>query len=280
MSELAERFGTPLYVYDGDSLRGQYLGLRERLHPAMEIFYSLKANPNVAVCALLGSLGARAEVSSMVELRHRARRRGGPARHHLPRPRQEPRRTRGMPVRGRLRAGLRVVRGTGGDRRAGPGAGRHRTGDAAGQPELRGQGLRPHHGRQTAPVRDRRAAALRRGRPGQEPSRGTRPGRTRLPGHPHPRSRGDRRERPPDHRPGRATRRAAGLRPGSGRRGRWPRRGLLPRRAGPRPGRCRPPAQPGGRGVPRRAPGGPAAVGARPVPDRAVRHLRHPRAAT
>ncbi|MGW5082828.1 diaminopimelate decarboxylase [Micromonospora echinospora] len=69
MSELAERFGTPLYVYDGDSLRGQYLGLRERLHPAMEVFYSLKANPNVAVCALLGSQGARAEVSSMVELR-------------------------------------------------------------------------------------------------------------------------------------------------------------------------------------------------------------------
>ncbi|WP_157441432.1 diaminopimelate decarboxylase [Actinoplanes awajinensis] len=69
MSELAERFGTPFYVYDGDSLRGQYQDLRERLHPAMEMFYSLKANPNVAVCALLGSLGARAEVSSMVELR-------------------------------------------------------------------------------------------------------------------------------------------------------------------------------------------------------------------
>ncbi|MBW6436417.1 diaminopimelate decarboxylase [Actinoplanes hulinensis] len=69
MSELADRFGTPLYVYDGDSLREQYRGLRDGLHPAMEMFYSLKANPNVAVCALLASLGARAEVSSMVELR-------------------------------------------------------------------------------------------------------------------------------------------------------------------------------------------------------------------
>ncbi|MCM4081429.1 diaminopimelate decarboxylase [Paractinoplanes hotanensis] len=69
MSELADRFGTPLYVYDGDSLREQYQGLRDRLDPALEMFYSLKANPNLAVCALLHSVGARAEVSSMTELR-------------------------------------------------------------------------------------------------------------------------------------------------------------------------------------------------------------------
>ena len=53
----------------------------------MEIFYSLKANPNVSVCALLRSLGARAEVSSLVELMT-ARRAGVDARgHHLPRAR-------------------------------------------------------------------------------------------------------------------------------------------------------------------------------------------------
>ncbi|RCV48388.1 type III PLP-dependent enzyme, partial [Marinitenerispora sediminis] len=77
-TELARRFGTPLFVYDGDVLAGQYRGLRARLHPALEIRYSLKANPNVSICALLRSLGAGAEVSSLAELLT-ARRAGVPA---------------------------------------------------------------------------------------------------------------------------------------------------------------------------------------------------------
>lgn len=68
VTELAERFGTPLYIYDGDVITDQFTGLRSRLHPAVEIFFSLKSNPNISVCALLHSLGARAEVSSMTEL--------------------------------------------------------------------------------------------------------------------------------------------------------------------------------------------------------------------
>jgi diaminopimelate decarboxylase len=68
VSALVADHGTPLYLYDGGVLRSQYQGLRDRLHPAMEIFYSLKANPNMSICALLRSLGARAEVSSLVEL--------------------------------------------------------------------------------------------------------------------------------------------------------------------------------------------------------------------
>jgi diaminopimelate decarboxylase len=68
LTALAERYGTPLFVYDGDRMRRQYDGLRDRLHPALEIFYSLKANPNVSVSALLRSFGARAEVSSLLEL--------------------------------------------------------------------------------------------------------------------------------------------------------------------------------------------------------------------
>jgi diaminopimelate decarboxylase len=68
VTELAERFGTPLYIYDGEIISRQYRGLRDRLHPQVEIFYSLKANPNISVCALLHSMGARAEVSSLTEL--------------------------------------------------------------------------------------------------------------------------------------------------------------------------------------------------------------------
>ncbi|MFI5758922.1 type III PLP-dependent enzyme [Streptomyces sp. NPDC051569] len=66
--ELAERFGTPLYVYDGEVITRQFQGLRELLHPSVEMFFSLKSNPNISVCALLHSLGARAEVSSLTEL--------------------------------------------------------------------------------------------------------------------------------------------------------------------------------------------------------------------
>lgn len=68
VTTLAEEFGTPLFVYDGGVLADQFQNLRTRLHPKMEIFFSLKANPNIAVCSLLGSLGARAEVSSLAEL--------------------------------------------------------------------------------------------------------------------------------------------------------------------------------------------------------------------
>jgi diaminopimelate decarboxylase len=68
VSELADRFGTPLYVYDGDLLRRGYQELRELLHPGVDVFYSAKANPNVSICALLRSLGAGLEVSSLAEL--------------------------------------------------------------------------------------------------------------------------------------------------------------------------------------------------------------------
>lgn len=69
VSELAREFGTPLFVYDGDVLVAQFRGLRDRLHPAMDMFFSLKSNPNISITALLHQLGARAEVSSLAELR-------------------------------------------------------------------------------------------------------------------------------------------------------------------------------------------------------------------
>ena len=65
---LAEEFGTPLYVYDGDALAGTVTELRAMLHPALEVFFSLKSNPNISVYSVLQEKGARAEVSSLVEL--------------------------------------------------------------------------------------------------------------------------------------------------------------------------------------------------------------------
>lgn len=68
MSDLADEFGTPLFVYDADILERTYRGLTDALPELVDVFFSLKANPNISVCGLLGALGAGAEVSSYVEL--------------------------------------------------------------------------------------------------------------------------------------------------------------------------------------------------------------------
>jgi diaminopimelate decarboxylase len=80
IADLAKAYGTPFYLYDGDELGSRMTDLRGLLHPRLEIFYSLKANPNVSICALLHSHGARAEVSSLAEL-VTARRAGVPPEH-------------------------------------------------------------------------------------------------------------------------------------------------------------------------------------------------------
>lgn len=79
VAELADRYGTPLYLYDGEVIRETYRQLRGLLDTSVEIYYSLKANPNISICSLLHSLGAGAEVSSLAEL-VTARRAGVPAR--------------------------------------------------------------------------------------------------------------------------------------------------------------------------------------------------------
>ena len=66
--ELAERFGTPLYVYDLDVVDGQVAALRSVLPPAVELAYAVKANPALAVVAHLARQGLGADVASGGEL--------------------------------------------------------------------------------------------------------------------------------------------------------------------------------------------------------------------
>ncbi|HTI26688.1 MAG TPA: type III PLP-dependent enzyme [Kutzneria sp.] len=68
-NEIAKEHGTPTYVYDGDHLAENLRELRAALHPALEVFFSLKSNPNRGVYDVLRAAGARAEVSSLAELR-------------------------------------------------------------------------------------------------------------------------------------------------------------------------------------------------------------------
>lgn len=66
--ELAERFGTPFYVYDLDVMERQAKALRAVLPPVAEIAYAVKANPALAVVAHLGRMGLGADVASGGEL--------------------------------------------------------------------------------------------------------------------------------------------------------------------------------------------------------------------
>ncbi|GIP63142.1 diaminopimelate decarboxylase [Virgibacillus pantothenticus] len=65
---ISTTYGTPLYLYSGEELEQNYNHLRNHLTSSLEIFYSLKANPNISIYSFLHSLGAKAEVSSKAEL--------------------------------------------------------------------------------------------------------------------------------------------------------------------------------------------------------------------
>jgi diaminopimelate decarboxylase len=68
-AEVAERYGTPAYVYDLGDVRRAHADLRRGLPDEAVLYYSLKANPHPTVVAELLELGCRAEVSSLGEIR-------------------------------------------------------------------------------------------------------------------------------------------------------------------------------------------------------------------
>ena len=66
---LAEAVGTPVYVYSTAHVRAQYAALDAALAPVPHrIHYSVKANGNLAILALLKSLGAGVDIVSSGEL--------------------------------------------------------------------------------------------------------------------------------------------------------------------------------------------------------------------
>jgi len=66
-SDLAERHGTPLYVYCEATIRARARELRSAV-PGAELFFGSKAFPNVAVLRLLAEEGIGADVASAGEL--------------------------------------------------------------------------------------------------------------------------------------------------------------------------------------------------------------------
>lgn len=73
--ELAERFGTPLYVFDGARLAAEAEAFRAAWGDDVTIAYSMKSNPLMGIVARLHRAGMWAEVASGFE--YRAARRAG-----------------------------------------------------------------------------------------------------------------------------------------------------------------------------------------------------------
>lgn len=69
LRELADRFATPVYVYDAASVAARHRLLAGCLPAGMRLYYALKANPLIAIARLLQRLGCGAEVGSEGELR-------------------------------------------------------------------------------------------------------------------------------------------------------------------------------------------------------------------
>lgn len=69
-SELAEKYQTPLYVYDFDHISAQYEKLKDAFRARKSILaYAIKANSNLSVVKHLADLGAGADCVSIGEVR-------------------------------------------------------------------------------------------------------------------------------------------------------------------------------------------------------------------
>lgn len=75
MLETGINFGTPVYLYDSEQIREKYDDLSFGLPCYVDLYYSMKANPSLAICEYLRLLGANCEVSSQGEF-HTAMRAG------------------------------------------------------------------------------------------------------------------------------------------------------------------------------------------------------------
>ncbi len=72
ISQLAERFGTPIYVYDEARIRQNYRLVRDtfaKYYPNSRIFYAVKCNSNPAICHILRQEGAGMDTASVNEIK-------------------------------------------------------------------------------------------------------------------------------------------------------------------------------------------------------------------
>ncbi|GAB2640084.1 type III PLP-dependent enzyme domain-containing protein [Nocardia goodfellowii] len=68
IAALVRQYGSPLYVYELDAVQQAIVDLRAALPAKSVVYYSLKANPHIAISRELRESGCRAEISSPGEL--------------------------------------------------------------------------------------------------------------------------------------------------------------------------------------------------------------------
>ncbi len=68
IQSLARKYQTPIYIFDGDDIENRYHYMKNLLPKQFDIFYSIKANPSLAICQVLQNNGSGIEVASEGEL--------------------------------------------------------------------------------------------------------------------------------------------------------------------------------------------------------------------
>lgn len=68
INSITDKIGTPLFIYDAETIKEKYNYLRSNLPKEIDIFYAMKANPNIAIIKQLVDLGTGVEVASEGEL--------------------------------------------------------------------------------------------------------------------------------------------------------------------------------------------------------------------
>ena len=70
LQELAHTYGTPLYVYDMEQIKRNFLSFKQAFNARKSLIcYALKANSNLSVLRLLAELGSGADCVSIGEVR-------------------------------------------------------------------------------------------------------------------------------------------------------------------------------------------------------------------
>lgn len=68
ISSIMNEVGTPFYIYEFEKIKQQYTKLSTALPRSSKIYYSVKANPSLAICQIIRTFTEYAEVSSLQEL--------------------------------------------------------------------------------------------------------------------------------------------------------------------------------------------------------------------
>ncbi len=67
VADIAQQFGTPLYIYDADVMRNSFRALSDALKGFAALYYSIKANPQPEIARIFLDEGAGIEIASLGE---------------------------------------------------------------------------------------------------------------------------------------------------------------------------------------------------------------------